>query len=405
MPTVENVKPRLRPVQARPVQRQGQQWFALVDSSGLSEAQVALTSPAFFVVTHFDGVHTLASVRAAFQERFNQPLPMEQLRGLIEQLDEAMLLDSPRFAAAMQAQIDAYVASDVRPMREEALPPEELLLPMIERIVQPIDRTGVASSTRRLLGLVAPHLDYPRGLPLYTAAYGTLAAQVQVGQVPELVVVLGTNHYGMRAGPVATNKDFETLFGRVAGDSDAVYQMNDLYGDDLLQGQYDHLREHSVELQVHLLARIIGSDRFKILPLILPDACEKESQESLSRLAAAILRVAAERDGSMLIVAGADLSHVGSHFGDERPLEPAWLTHVADSDRTMVKQLRMGRPDGFVDGLRDNSNITRICSTGSLYVLRRILDHAAWQDLGYHQACDAEGGTCVTCIAAALWDE
>ncbi len=105
----------------------------------------------------------------------------------------------------------------------------------------------------------------------------------------------------------------------------------------------------------------------------------------------------------MLMIAGADLSHVGPRFGDDRPLEDAWLKHIADSDKAVVKLLQAAQPEGFVDALRDNSNITRICSTGSLYVLRHALRHATWQDLGYHQASDPDSGTCVTCIAAALW--
>lgn len=403
MPTNEKMKPRLRPVEAFPVDRGGRQWIALVDPSGLAPARVALSPHAFFIVSHFDGRNTLSDIQMAFVRRYGQVVPSEQVAGLIRQLDEALLLDSPRFAAQLKSQVDAYVASNVRSFRKESLPPDEVLAPLLEQIVQPIRTGGSTNGRAHLAGLVVPHLDYPRGLPCYTAGYGTLAALAQGGHVPELVVVLGTNHYGMKTAPVGTDKDFETPDGRVATDRQAVRELSDLYGNDLLEGQYDHVREHSVELQVAVLARLLGAPRFKMAGFLMPDACEPASQGHLERFADALGKLAAKRDGAMLVVAGADLSHVGERFGDERPLEDDWLKHVENSDRQVVEHLAAGKPEGFIDALRDNSNITRICSSGNLYVLRQALRQATWQDLGYHQACDAETGTCVTCIAAALW--
>lgn len=396
-----DMKPRLRGVEAFPVERAGQQWIALVDPSGLAPAQVAVSPHAFFLLSHFDGRNRIADIQAAFVRRFGQVVSSEQIADIARQLDEALLLDSPRFAEVYQAQVEAYLAGEVRPLRRESLPPDEVLQPMLDRMVQPL--SGTREGGDHLVGLVAPHLDYTRGLPCYVPAYGTLANEAAAGRAPELVVVLGTNHYGMKPGAVATEKDFETPFGRVATDGQALRQLSDQCGTVLLEGQYDHLREHSAELQVTVLARLLGPERFQIVSILLPDACEAESQERLDGLALALAALGQQRDGSMLIVAGADLSHVGPRFGDERPLADAWLKHIADSDRQVVSHLQAGKPEAFVEALRDNSNITRICSSGNLYVLRHALRRAAWQDLGYHQAADAESGTCVTCIAAALW--
>jgi AmmeMemoRadiSam system protein B len=208
----------------------------------------------------------------------------------------------------------------------------------------------------------------------------------------------------MRFEPVATDRDFETPFGRVAADHDAIRLLSSVYGGDLLAGQYDHLREHSVELQVTVLARLLGAGRFKMAGFLLPDACEPTCQANLEKLAGGLARLVAERDGSMLIVAGADLSHIGSRFGDDRAIESVWLKDVAASDEAALSHLESAQPEGFVEHLRRTSNATRVCSSGSLYVLRRALPGAAWQGLGYHQASDPESGTCVTCVAAALWE-
>ncbi len=394
---------QVRPLEAFPIEREGQQWIALHDPSGFSPAQVALSSHAFFVVTHFDGQHDVADIQAAFGQRFGQAVACEQVVELARQLDEALLLDSPRFAEAYEAHVQAYLAADARPLRPESLPPAKVLDSLLRKMVQPIDGDGAVPRGARLAGLVAPHLDYPRGLACYTTAYGMLAGQVAKGCSPRLVVVLGTNHYGMKFEPVASDKDFDTPLGRVVTDGEALAQLSEAYGDDLTRGQYDHLREHSVELQVTVLARLLGADSFKVVGLLLPDACEPICQSHLDRLAGELADLADERPGEVLIVAGADLSHIGRQFGDDRPLEKAWLRQIAADERAMIDHLQAARADGFVEALRLTHNATRVCSTGSLYVLRRALADATWQDLGYHQASDVEAGVCVTCMAAALW--
>jgi hypothetical protein len=396
-------KPVLRPLEAFPIEQDGQQWIGLHDSTGFSPAQVALSPVAFFVISHFDGQHSIADVQAAFIKRFGQVVSLAQVSQLIRQLDEALLLESPRFAEVYGARVKAFLDNPVRPLREGSLPPAPQLEPLLRGMTQPLRTGGTGKGAASLAGLVAPHLDYPRGLPCYTTAYGTLASHLGNGQAPELIVILGTNHYGMKFGPVATDRDFETPFGRVASDRDAIRQLSGVYGDDLLAGQYDHLHEHSVELQVTVLARLLGAGRFRMAGFLLPDACEPTCQANLEKLASGLAKLAAERDGSMLIVAGADLSHIGSHFGDERPIEPTWLEDVAASDRAALAHLQSAQPEGFVEHLRGTNNATRVCSSGSLYVLRRALPRAVWQDLGYHQASDPESGTCVTCAAAALW--
>jgi len=403
MADLKHFKPRIRPVEAFPIERDGQSWIALHDPTGFSTARVALSPQAFFIVSHFDGNHSVLDIQAAYVRQFGELLFSEQITTLAEHLDKALLLDSERFAEAYKRQVAKFLASDARPYRADTLPEPDELERMVDEILRPADSVRAPAAAARLVGLIAPHLDYGRGKPCYAQAYGLLAAQARAGSRPELTIILGTNHFGSAAGPVACDKDFETPFGRIATDREAVAQLSDLYGRDLLADQFDHLREHSIELQGILLARLYPDRAFKILPLLLQDPSEPDMQAQLDHLAAALARFLQSCAGRALLIAGADLSHVGPRFGDDRPLEEAWLASVAETDREAVDALRSGRTDVFVEQLRRSSNATRICSVGPLYVLRRVLSDATWQDLGYHQACDAAAGTCVTCLAAALW--
>jgi MEMO1 family protein len=403
MPHARDFKPRLRPLEADVFEQDGQQWIALHDPTGMAPGQIAVLPHAFFVIRLFDGEHTIAEVQTAFARHFGQALKAEKVTGLVAQLDEALLLDSPHFAAEYHARVKAYLEGNVRPFHPDMTVSKDEYGGVIQPMIEPIRPARSPKRRAHLAGLIAPHLDYERGRPCYTRAYGTLAGAVAATETPSLVVILGTNHYGMKAHPVGTDKDYETPFGRVAAARDVIGQLSDAYGDNLLSGQYDHLREHSIELQVTILARLLGADKFRMAGFLLPDVCDPTCQANLDNLARGLSELAVRQDGSMLIVAGADLSHIGSDFGDDRRIEPAWLQEISASDRSVIEHLHAGRPESFVDALRATDNATRICSTGSLYVLRRVLADATWEDLGYHQAADADSGICVTCMAAALW--
>jgi len=397
---LSDLKPKLRPVEAFPIERDGQQWIALYDPSGFAEGIVTLTPHAFFIVSRFDGRHSILDIQAAFARSFGQLLLSEQILGLARRLDEALLLDSERFRTAYRKRAEEFVNSDVRPYRQQGLPEKERLEAIVDRILS--DRQSQPSARGILTGLVAPHLDYERGFECYRLAYGLLSRLVADGFRPRRIVLLGTNHFPSVQRPVACDKDYLTPFGKLRADRDAIGRLCDSCGFDLLEGQYDHAFEHSVELQAIILGRLFREAAPETIPLLCPDPLESDTRQMLDALADALRQWAADV-GQVLFIAGADLSHVGPRFGDDRPLSRLFLKLVERVDREALGLLARGRADDFLHGLRQRSNETRICSAGALYLLRRALPDAAWQELGYHQAVTEQMGTCVTCCAAALW--
>src|SRR4029079_11601775 len=117
---------------------------------------------------------------------------------------------------------------------------------------------------RHLAGLIAPHLDYPRGTPCYADAYGVLATMPP----PKRVVILGTNHFGRASSSVATRKDFQTPLGTTRTDREFIAALEQSCGSDLCEHEFDHLREHSVELQVLVLQHLFGANSFTIVPVL-----------------------------------------------------------------------------------------------------------------------------------------
>lgn len=89
--------PKIRAVEAFPVEQQNQTLICLRDPSGLAPEPIALGMGAYFIVTLFNGQTSLLDMQAAFAKRFGDVLPLEKLDELIAALDRAYFLDSPAF--------------------------------------------------------------------------------------------------------------------------------------------------------------------------------------------------------------------------------------------------------------------------------------------------------------------
>ena len=89
-------QPKVRPLISEWVQANGDLRLALRDPDELIEGTV-FVSPALAPVLELcDGTHSLAAMQAALTIRYGLSLPTATLESLIQQLDDALLLESER---------------------------------------------------------------------------------------------------------------------------------------------------------------------------------------------------------------------------------------------------------------------------------------------------------------------
>jgi len=417
----QTLRPKLRPVEAFPVEHDGRRMIGLRDPTGLAEGVVTLSPPAFFVVSRFDGKHSIVDIQADFARAFGELLMSEKIRELVAQLDAVHLLEGPRFEAYYRALAEQYRRSAVRRSSghdDEAAAAR--LRAMLSEIVPARTPEGTPAggsapagdppigppgADHALCGLIAPHLDYARGKSCYRRAYETLASSCRA----ERFVILGTNHFGRAEGPVATGKDFATPLGLARTDREFLARLERCCGQSLCEHEFDHVREHSVELQVLLLQHVFGSERIRIVPILCPDPSAgadesdvRHKRQAMTALGEALRTLIRQDPVPTCIIAGADLSHVGGHFGDERELTPAFLQEVERHDRAVLALVEAGRPVDFLEHFAAEGNPTRVCSAGCIFVLLSALPDASAKVLCYHQAVLHEVQNCVTCAAVAL---
>ena len=400
------LRPCLRPVEAIPVDQGGQQVIALRDPTGLAAATITVSGAALFVLSLFDGQNHIEDVRQRVSEQFGQPLEPDAVRGIVDRLDEAYFLDGPRFERHYEGLLRDYRNAPTRVSRDSYWGNDDTddvgtnLSNLLKFDTHP-------TATRRVIGLFAPHIDYARGRPCYRKAYAALAKSKSV----ERFVLLGTNHFGRSSSVVATGKDFETALGTTECDVAFLEQLETRCGD-LRRYEYDHQREHSIELQVLLLQHMFGVTGFRIVPILCPDPCGPTGTApydgkgiDLQHFAETLRELLREDPTETVIIAAADFSHVGQSFGKDPLLSEAFLNQVEVRDREVLQALAENNPQKFLEGVSRDENPTRVCSAGCMYALMVALPHARGEILGYHQAVHRESQNCVTCAAVQFLED
>src|SRR6478672_4847397 len=91
-------RPRLRPLEAYPIDANGQKLLVLRDPSGVAPREVPLRPEAVAIMQLCDGESTRDEIVAEFKRRYPRiPLERAQLDQLLGDLDDRLLLDSDRF--------------------------------------------------------------------------------------------------------------------------------------------------------------------------------------------------------------------------------------------------------------------------------------------------------------------
>src|SRR5215472_2421722 len=108
-------KPKIRAVEAFPVEQQGQTVILLRDPTGIAPEPILIGVGAYFLVAQMDGTNERLDLQAAFARRFGEIIPSEQIQHLVEALDRAYFLESTRYAERLRAVAEEFAHNPQRP--------------------------------------------------------------------------------------------------------------------------------------------------------------------------------------------------------------------------------------------------------------------------------------------------
>jgi MEMO1 family protein len=404
--------PKIRAVEVFPVEQQNQTLICLRDPSGLAPEPIALGMGAYFVVTLFNGQTSLLDIQAAFAKRFGDVLPLEKLNELIAALDRAYFLDSPAFHEREQRVREEFLAAPDRPAALAGLcyerDPTKLRLELAAFFDPPEGpgRVPMKRKSESLAGLIAPHIDPRRGAAAYAHAYHELMAH----EPPELVVILGTSHYG--AGPElfsATRKNYATPFGAIETDAGFINRLAARYEGDLFADEMLHRGEHSIEFQALFLAYALGARGYQVVPILVSSFHEMVASGVApardARVASFVAALRAELEAErrrVLILSGVDFAHVGKKFGDPFAADSSVAERVQREDLSLIENIKRGDPEGFFDEIVKDRDARRICGLAPMYTQLELLRGRSARLLKYGIAMEPQSESAVSFASLAI---
>lgn len=406
-----NHHPKLRLVQSQWIDRgDGRPALLLQDRLGLSGRAVVVPEALAPMLAFCDGTRTPSGIRVALELHAGLQLDLPTVEAALEQLDRALLLDNEQYAAAYREARNGYRA---QPFRTAALaggsyPAEPAgLAALLDGYIQGVSgEDGHEHRTGQLKGIICPHIDYERGGPTYARTWARVRDAIAGA---DRFIIVGTDHAGGPAEITLTRQDFQTPFGILRTDVDAVDQVAAAMGEEAAYGsELNHIAEHSVELAAVWLHHLVGSRDVRILPVLcgsfhpFTQGHGRPDEVKSWAAAAGALRDIARWERT-LVIAAADLAHVGPSFGDPEPVRREKKAELEAFDRGMLEIVARGDREGFLDLLVRETDRYNICGLPPIYLTLTMLGDVRGRMVDYVQ-CPAPSNSVVSISGMLLYE-
>lgn len=400
--------PKLRePLTVRVDSIEGETVLILECPLGITPRPLCLNPAVLPILRLFTGEYSVSTIQ---EKLAPHGCTIELIHQLTALLDDHLLLKSPRYEQAQQEVKNAFLQA---PIRQPALagltyPTDSCQLEAevrtyLEMATLPPEISALSSLPLRCL--VTPHIDYRRGGSCYGKAFQTLLTAQ-----PEIIFLLGTSHQWSESLFLLTKKHFQTPLGVVNTDHRIVDAIAHHYGQTrAFQDEFLHKREHSLELQLPFIqylapnARIVpilvGSFHTMITSGRYPNEFEEYTTfvESLTHVIEAEELTFNKR---CLFLAGVDMAHIGSHFGDEREINDEWMNEVHSKDVEYLTAARELDSYRIFDHIAADQDARRICGFPTMITLADLFHRLQLPlqayEVDYQQAVNREHGCAVT---------
>lgn len=405
--------PKLRNINVFPIQNSGQAMLCLQDPQNISGKALFLTPPLYFIVSLFDGQHSILDIQAEYMRRFGEFLYTEKLQEIVAQLDEALFLEGQRFQEAWRQKEESFKRSSFREAvfagKSYEKEPDKLRA-QLEGYFTGADGSGSPGEKKGrngLKGVVVPHIDFQRGGFCYSFAH----REIWEGNSSLCFIIFGTAHTPMENPFCLTRKDFITPLGTLNVDKELVDAIQSQCPDDLFKDEGVHRSEHSIEFQCIFLRYLYPEPiPLKIVPILsgsFHEAIEqgispmefKPIRQFIDALKEAVLTLGRE----VCFIASADLSHMGLQFGDREGISEYGLRVLSQEDQEMLGYAEKMDGEGFFSSIARERDRRRICGLPAIYTMLKILETREGKLLKYGQAFAPETQSVVTFASLAFY--
>jgi len=393
-------KPQIRYIDIQPFEKQGEQFFLITDPEGIMEESLVITGDVAFIISMMDGKHTLRDIQAEYMRTFGQLIYTEDLEKIVDTLDKNLLLYSEKYRAYLKALKEGYEKEKIRPpyLAGKSYPANRMDLIMYLNSVFKSD--GKPDFAHDIVGIMAPHIDYSRGMEVYKNVYRYL----KLVKKP-LVVIIGVSHKPTDKIISISLKDFETPID-ICKNSQTL---RDIIKDSILNGYIDewpHRSEHSIELQLPLL-QFAMEEEFEILPILTGsmhehiEGIKSIPDKEIDDIVQAIKKALDDYGRPYIVLSGVDLAHIGKQFGDSYPLDALSLSQSKIKDQEILDAISQVDANRFFNTVKEERDKRRICGLTAIYLQLRLLEGSKCVIKAYQQWYD--GASSVSFAGAVFY--
>lgn len=404
--------PKLRSLNIFPVKSAGQTLICIQDPHNISERTLFLPIPLYFIISFFDGQHSILDIQVEYMRKFGEFLFKEKIEEIIHELDKNLFLEGERFQKALKEKEEIFRNSPVREAQfigksyeKEA----DRLRLQLDGYFKKINYENKCEEeiSEAIKGIIAPHIDFLRGGHCYAYAYQELAKR----NLSKCFIILGTSHSPMKAPFCLTKKDFLTPLGVLPVDKELVEAIQSRCSYDLFEDEIAHRSEHSIEFQCIFLRYIYPeSIPLKIVPVLngfLNDVIEKGISpfdvEEIRQFIDALKDSVSSLGREVCYIASADLAHIGLQFGDPQGLSEYDLRIIKQEDLGMLEHAEHIDAEGFFSFVMREKNRRRICGLSSIYTFLKVIGARRGKLLYYDQAYTAETQSVVSFASLSFY--
>ncbi len=392
-------KPRLRlNVEIMPL---GDGRFILRDVAGYVDDTLLLNEISVLVLSMLDGTKTESEIKRIIESTFKIPIPQDQIRKLIETLDDKGFLDSHKFNAVKVKKREEFRSAQLRKsnMAGRSYPKggreaEEFFSSILELF-------GTDRAEKNVLAVISPHIEIVNGMKIYGLVWSFLKNSLKK---PELFFVFGTSHAYSPYPLILTDKDFETPFGVLKVNKDMVGMMKDIIGNTAFEDEILHKNEHSIDFQAVFIKYLFPSAHFVPVlcsaswlyhglvtaggnrtvsagnmegDLLATDIRTGFGIDSFgstgSQFEDIIMKLKEKIPDGVVFIAGADFAHIGVRFGDE-PVSPYDVSLVRLKDIVSLAKFAQNSAEGFLKSITIDGNSRRVCGVAPIYTILKMLE-------------------------------
>ncbi|MFH1129705.1 MAG: AmmeMemoRadiSam system protein B [Pseudomonadota bacterium] len=231
------------------------------------------------------------------------------------------------------------------------------LINLLDKLFSESETTKVKG---KILALLSPHAGYSFSGKAAASAFKLLKEQ----DVRRVVILALSHHVPFSGASIADVTHYRTPLGLIPLDKKAVARLRACTAVSTVPKA--HAQEHSLEMQLPLLQRVLG--KFHLVPLLLSRMSGKDYIELASALSDIV-------DENTVVIASSDFTHRGPNYGFEVPDGKESIEkRLAKMDQGALDQiLRLDR-QGLLNYKKETG--ATICGINPIALLLELLGRA-----------------------------